>query len=186
MTDSIPAHIPIAAGLIIFSIGFYLMSVVDVYTAFWGLVIYTLINRVGLSLAIPSLSISALRSVPPHKLARGASSSTFFRNLGGSFGIAILTAFFQIRAGFHAEALTATQTAANGTTMSFLDAAGRLLKTHGLTEREQIAGALNHLSTTIEAQANILSYQDTFLMISLVALLAAGPAWMIGRGQRND
>lgn len=185
ITDSIPAHIPIAAGLVIFATGFFLMSVIDIYTAFWALVLYTLINRVGLSLAIPSLSVSALRSVPPDKLAYGASSSTFFRNLGGSLGIALLTAFFQIRAGFHADALVATQTAANAATSSFLDGARESLRSLGLTEQEQIAAALNHLSSAIELEANVLSFQDTFLAISVVALLAAGPAGMIGHGRQK-
>ncbi len=180
ITDSIPAHIPIAFGLMIFSAGFFLTSGIDADTTFLALVLYTMLNRVGLSLAIPSLSISALRSVPPEKLTRGASSSSFFRNLGGGLGIALLTAFFQTRAAFHGEALTATQTAANATTSEYLDSLGRLLKTFGLTDREQAAGALNYLSTTISAQAATLSFQDTFLVIAIVALLAAGPAWMIG------
>lgn len=186
ITDSIPAHIPIASGLMIFAFGFYLTSAIDAYTAFWALVLYTLINRVGLSLAIPSLSVAALRSVPPEKLTRGASSATFFRNLGGGLGIAMLTAFFQSRVEFHGDALTATQTAANATTADYLESVGHLLKTFGLTEREQAAGAINYLSTTISAQAEVLSFQDTFLVIAIVALLAAGPAWMIGgrRGKR--
>ena len=102
----VPAHIPISTGLLIFAIGFFLISVIDVNTGFWALVGYTAINRVGLSLAIPSLSAGALKAVPSEKLARGASSATFFRNLGGGFGITLLTAFFEHRAQFHSEALT--------------------------------------------------------------------------------
>jgi EmrB/QacA subfamily drug resistance transporter len=185
ITDSIPAHVPIATGLMIFSIGFFLMSVIDVNTTFWVLVVYTLVNRVGLSLAIPSLSVAALRAVPPDKLARGASSSTFFRNLGGGFGIALLTAFFEYRSRFHGEAITATQTAANATTFEFLGNVRQLLETHGLSRQDQAFGALNYLSSVIQAQANTLSFQDTFLAIAVVSLLAVGPAWMIGHRARG-
>ena len=65
ITDSIPVHIPIAVGLLIFSIGFFLIQAVDVNTTFWVLVAYTSINRVGLSLSIPSLSAAALRASRP-------------------------------------------------------------------------------------------------------------------------
>ena len=181
ITDAIPAHIPIAVGLLIFSIGFFLIQAVDVNTTFWAMVAYTAINRVGLSLAIPSLSVAALRSVPAEKLARAASSSTFFRNFGGGLGIALLTAFFQQRTQFHAEALTDTQTWANGTTVALLDDVRRLLAETGAPVLNQTAGALDYLAQMVQAQASTLGFKDTFLAIAVVAALAVGPAWMIGR-----
>lgn len=180
ITDSIPAHIPIATGLMIFSVSLFLISVVDVNTTFWALVGFTLITRVGLSLAIPSLSVAALRAVPPDKISRGASSSTFIRNLGGGFGIALLTAFFQHRSRHHGDALTATQTAANTTTAELIGEVRDLLGSAGFPSQDQTAGALSYLSSIVQAQANTLGFQDTFLAISVVAFLAAGPAWLIG------
>jgi DHA2 family multidrug resistance protein len=179
ITDSIPAHIPIATGLMIFSVSLFLISVVDVNTTFWALVGFTLITRVGLSLAIPSLSVAALRAVPPDKISRGASSSTFIRNLGGGFGIALLTAFFQHRSRHHGDALTATQTAANTTTAELIGEVRDLLGSAGFPSQDQTAGALSYLSSIVQAQAT-LGFQDTFLAISVVAFLAAGPAWLIG------
>ena len=61
ITDAVSAHIPISGGLLIFAVGFLLISVVDVNTGFWALVGYTAINRVGLSLAIPALSAGAVK-----------------------------------------------------------------------------------------------------------------------------
>ncbi len=184
ITDTIPAHIPIATGLLIFAIGFFLMQAVDVNTTFAAMVAYTAISRVGLSLAIPSLSVAALRAVPTDKLSRGASSATFFRNVGGGFGITLLTAFFEHRTRFHGEAFTATQTSANETTRSLLGAARQLLVESGPVET-QTAGALNYLSQVIQAQAATLGFKDTFLAIAVVSLLAVGPAWMIGRSGRR-
>ncbi len=181
ITDSIPAHIPIAAGLLIFAIGFFLIQAVDVNTTFLAMVAYTAINRVGLSLAIPSLSVAALRAVPPDKLARGASSATFFRNLGGGFGITLGTAFFQHRTRFHGEAFTATQTSDNQTTQHFLGAVERLLAESGMPDISQSAGALNYLADVVLAQASTLGFKDTFFAIAVVAFLAVGPAWLIGR-----
>jgi DHA2 family multidrug resistance protein len=186
ITDSIPAHIPIATGLLIFAIGFFLIQAVDVNTTFWVMVAYTAINRVGLSLAIPSLSVAALRAVPTEKLARGASSATFFRNLGGGFGITLLTAFFQHRTRFHGEAFTATQTSANQTTQSLLDSVERLLAEAGMPDPSQTAGALNYLSEVVLAQASTLGFKDTFLAIAVTALLAVGPAWLIGRAAPRE
>ena len=186
ITDAVSAHIPISGGLLIFAVGFLLSSVVDVNTGFWALVGYTAINRVGLSLAIPALSAGALKAVPTDKLARGASSATFFRNLGGGFGITLLTAFFEHRAQFHSEALTATQTSANSTTSQLLETVQRLLDQFGMPDREQFSGSLDYLSKVIHAQANTLGFQDTFLVIAAVALIAVGPAWMIGQTKQSQ
>jgi DHA2 family multidrug resistance protein len=185
ITDSVSAHVPISGGLLIFAVGFFLISVVDVNTGFWALVGYTAINRIGLSLAIPSLSAGALKAVPPEKLARGASSATFFRNLGGGFGITLLTAFFEHRAQFHGQALTATQTSANQTTFEMLGSVRKLLGEFGMSDTVQASGALDYLSKVIQAQASTLGFQDTFLVIAVVALVAVGPAWMIGGAGRR-
>ena len=180
ITDSIAAHIPIATGLMIFSVGLFMIGVIDVNTSFWALVGLTLITRVGLSLASPSLSVAAMRAVPPDKISRGASSSTFFKNIGGGFGIALLTAFFQHRSRHHGDSLTATQTTANTTTSELIGSVRDLLGSAGMTPQDQAAGALNYLSSVIQAQANTLGFQDTFLAISVVAFIAAWPAWLIG------
>ncbi|MDC0987239.1 DHA2 family efflux MFS transporter permease subunit [Alphaproteobacteria bacterium] len=181
ITDSVPAHVPIAVGLLVFSIGFFLTQAVDVNTTFWALVAYTAINRVGLSLAIPSLSAAALRAVPANKLARGASSSTFFRDLGGGFGIALLTAFFEHRTQFHGQAFTATQTSSNATTLELLNEVQGMMAASGIPDSTQAATALHYLSQVVLAQASTQGFKDTFLAIAVVALLAVVPAWLIGR-----
>jgi MFS family permease len=181
ITDSVPAHIPIAVGLLIFSIGFFLIQAIDVNTTFWLLVVYTSINRVGLSLSIPALSAAALQAVPTNKLARGTSSSTFIRNVGGGFGITLLTAYFQHRTQFHGQAFAATQTSANATTLEFLDGIQGLLAASGIPESTQAGTALHYLSQVVLAQASTLAFKDTFLAIAVVSLIAVGPAWLIGR-----
>jgi len=186
ITDTVPAHIPIATGLLVFSIGFFLIQAIDVNTTFWLLVAYTAITRVGLSLCIPSLNVAALRSVPPEKLARGASTSTFFRNTGGGIGIALLTAFFQHRTQIHGEAFAATQTSANETTIEFLGSIQRLLDPAGMPAITQAATALNYLSQTILAQASTLGFKDTFLAIAVMAMLTVIPALLIGNSGRRS
>ena len=49
-----------------------------------------------------------------------------------------------------------------------------------MSDTVQTSGALDYLSKVIHAQASTLGFQDTFLVIALVALVALGPAWMIG------
>lgn len=185
ITDSIPAHIPIALGLFMFGLGFVFVSWVDVNTGFWLLVFYTLISRFGLSLTIPSLNVAALRAVPSDKLARGTSSSSFFRNLGGAYGVALFTAFLERRTQFHGDALTATQTAGNTTTAELLEGLRLMLSESLAPEAAKTMSAMHYLSDVIHAQALTLGFKDSFLAIAVVGLLAAIPAWMIGMNNRR-
>ena len=54
-----------------------------------------------------------------------------------------------------------------------------------MSDSVQSGGALDYLSKVIQAQASTLGFQDTFLAIAIVALIATGPAWMIGRAGRG-
>ena len=137
---------------------------------------YSAINRVGLSVAMPSLSAAALRAVPTDKLARGTSNASFFLTMGGGFGIALLTVFFQHRSRFHGEALAATQTSPNETTLELLGGIRRLPAASGMPDLTQATGALNYLSQMVLAQASTFAFKDTFLAIAVMSLLAVGPA----------
>ena len=73
-----------------------------------------------------------------------------------------------------------TQTWANTTTHELLDGIRQLLAGIGLTDTTQMTGAINYLSYVLQAQASTFGFKDTFLAIAIMALLAVGPAWMIG------
>ena len=123
--------------------------------------------------------------MPTDKLARGTSSSNFSLTLGGGCGVTLLTAFFQHRTRFHGEAIVATQTPANKTTLELLDRIQQLLAGTGMTDLAQARGALDYLSQVVLAQASTLGFKDTFLAIAVVTLLAVGPAWLIGHAAPN-
>jgi spore maturation protein SpmB len=61
----------------------------------------------------------------------------------------------------------------------------KLLSELGMSDTLQASGALDYLSQVIQAQANTLGFQDTFLVIAVVAVVAVGPSWMIGGAGRR-
>ena len=69
---------------------------------------------------------------------------------------------------------------------TLLESARQLLVESGGSDAIHTVGAMNYLSQVIQAQASTLGFKDIFLAIAVVALLAVGPAWMIGRRARRD
>src|SRR5262245_46842837 len=186
MADAIPASVMIIIGLLLFAIGFAWMTVADVDTTFWTLVAMIMVSRLGLGLINPSLNASSLKALPADKVRQGSGVANFMRQLGGAFGINLMVAFFEVRTRFHADALTGTQDWGNRSTERLIEQVEKLMQRSGLPFQQQKAGALDYLGTIVQANAQMMAFSDTFIVVGLVALLALVPAAMLSRSQRRS
>ncbi len=183
LTDRFPAHVLVMIGISLFACGNFLMSGADVNTTFWTFAFYIIVARFGMAMIMPSLSASALRALTPEQVNKGSGTVNFCRQFGGAVGITSFVVFTEQRTQFHGEALTATQTPENAASREMLDQVGTIMGEAGLPERLHDSGALHYLGSVIEAQALTLGYQDGFIMISVVFVLALIPAWILGRAK---
>ncbi|MEO3781377.1 MDR family MFS transporter [Micromonospora sp. B11E3] len=80
------------AGTVVLLAGMLLFTRLAVDTSLWVAFGYMVVIGVGLGLCMQSLILAVQNAVDPRDLGAGTSSATFFRSLGGSFGVAILGA----------------------------------------------------------------------------------------------
>jgi EmrB/QacA subfamily drug resistance transporter len=80
------------AGSVTLCAGMLLFTQLQVDTSLWVSFCYMVVIGVGLGLCMQSLVLAVQNSVEPRDLGAGTSAVTFFRSLGGSFGVAILGA----------------------------------------------------------------------------------------------
>jgi EmrB/QacA subfamily drug resistance transporter len=186
MADMLPPALMVMGGLILFALGFHFMSDTDVDTNFWALALITMLSRLGLGFINPSLNASALKALPPERVRQGAGAANFIRQLGGAFGTVLFVTFLEMRTKFHAEALTATQSYANHTSDRMITQLKLLMKNAGLPDQLQRAGALDFLGSVVQAKSQIMAFQDTFMVVAGVALLALLPAWVLSQSQRRQ
>lgn len=85
------------AGAIVLVAGMLLFTRLQVDTPLWISFIYMVIIGVGLGLCMQSLVLAVQNAVEARDLGAGTSAATFFRSLGGSFGVAILGAVLSAR-----------------------------------------------------------------------------------------
>lgn len=185
IADTVPPHIPIIAGCLIFATATYLISGSDVNTAFWTMAGLTVLSRAALGLVMPNLGGAAMRSISAEKLNAAAGAYNFIRQTGGAFGVNITAALIEYRSAHHADWLTATQTSGNDFTRELLEQVRRLLAEGGLSDLALEWGAYDYLSRTIYAQARTFGFQDTFLIISVAFIIALIPAMMLARSSRK-
>jgi EmrB/QacA subfamily drug resistance transporter len=85
------------AGTVVLVAGMLLFTQLQVATTLWLAFLYMVVIGVGLGLCMQSLILAVQNAVDPRDLGAGTSAATFFRSLGGSFGVAILGAILSTR-----------------------------------------------------------------------------------------
>ncbi|MEH0970432.1 MDR family MFS transporter [Micromonospora sp. CPCC 205546] len=85
------------AGAAVLVVGMLLFTRLEVATSLWLAFTYMVVIGVGLGLCMQSLILAVQNAVSMRDLGAGTSSATFFRSLGGSFGVAILGAVLSAR-----------------------------------------------------------------------------------------
>ncbi|MBM0279331.1 MDR family MFS transporter [Micromonospora tarensis] len=78
------------AGSVTLVVGMLLFTQLHVGTSLWLAFGFMVVIGVGLGLCMQSLVLAVQNAVSVRDLGAGTSSATFFRSLGGSFGVAIL------------------------------------------------------------------------------------------------
>jgi DHA2 family multidrug resistance protein len=183
LSDRIPARNLVIAGLLCFALSSWWLAAVDANLSFWTIAWCVVVSRIGLCLIKPSLNVAALRSLRPELLGQGAGMINFSRQLGGAFGVNLLSVMLDRRTFFHSDTLTALQTAGNSATAELLRQVQGLLAQAGASPELQSAGALHYLGRVVHAQAYTMGFRDSFLITAVVFVLGLIPAWMIGRGR---
>ena len=78
-------------------VGMFLLSRLGVETAPWLASLYMLIVGVGIGLVMQVLVLVVQNDAQPENIGVATSTATFFRSMGGSFGVAIFGAIFAAR-----------------------------------------------------------------------------------------
>ncbi|MEM7253644.1 MAG: DHA2 family efflux MFS transporter permease subunit [Pseudomonadota bacterium] len=183
-SDRMPTPFVMIFGLIIIAASTAMLIGADANTLFWYVAISLLIGRVGSAFANPAINTTAMSALTPQKMRDGAGITNLSLMFGGSTGISVYVIALEYRTEFHAAHLGATQTAANNTTVEMLRLVAQRLSEAGLAEATQQNVAKSYLDSVITAQATALSFQDGFLLLTLVSLGPLLPVALLLRNRR--
>ena len=138
-----------------------------------------IISRLGMGINNPYASKAALMTLPESKIVEATSILNFFRLLGSSVGTSEWVVFLEIRTQFHGENISFTQTQSNYTSSEMIAKLGTLLNEAGLSENLLLPMSLHFLDKVLYSQALTFGFQDGFLILSMVFLLALVPAYLL-------
>lgn len=178
LSDRIQPRLVIIAGLLLFTISSWLMRVVDINTAYGMIVLWALIGRVGLALIFPSLNVASLATLPMKYLSQGSGAVNFLRQLGGTFGVNLLSIFLARRTSEFSQQLTETQVPSPATLELLFNVQDLMFRDHfGFIM--QFPASFGFLSNIIYAQALTHAYREGFMLIAVVFLISIIPTWFM-------
>ncbi len=128
------------------------------------------------------LSLATLGSIPKEDVSAGSGFYNLTRQLGGSIGIAILTALLAQREAFHRAILLAKLTPYDPETTERLSALTGLFQSRGFDAATAQQQALAALSQLVNTQAAVLSYADIFRFVGIVFLCSLPLLLFLGKG----
>ncbi len=102
LADRAPLYRTLTIGLLLMTVSFAVMVGVGSVTAVAWITLWAVLGRIGLGCVIPSLSLSAMRVLDPPRIAAGASTMNFLRQLGGAVGVNLVGIMLEWRLQTHA------------------------------------------------------------------------------------
>ena len=181
LADRIDQRILLATGFLVMAWSSLLMVRADPDTGWWTLAWWVVIGRLGIGIMGPCLNLAAIQGLPLHLLQQGAGVTNFIRQLGGAFGVNLLSVLLDYRTTFHRDVLMATQTWGHSDTFDSLREIELALRPAGLTFWEQRYSAFGVLGDVVQRQAFVSAYQDCFQVLCLLFLSTMVPLAMLRR-----
>ncbi len=134
-----------------------------------------------LFIPITTLSLSTLKG---QQIGQGASFTGMMRQLGGSFGIAIITTFMARQNVVHRNDLVSKMQMDNPAVQQRLAGIQHNYMAKGMTPDVALKSAYQSMDYMVNKQAAVLSYMDVFLYIGIIFLLCI-PFVMVVKGNKQ-
>lgn len=180
MADRWDARITIIPGLMVLAVTLFLFSGVDTRTSYSSMLWLLIVNRgLGMGLIFTPLMRTALNAVPSHRVGMASGLLNIIRQIGGSFGIAMLSTHLESRQAFHESIFfEGANLGSVGTQLAVLSTKSSLAA-QGLTGNQLDKVAAGMIKLQLTSEATMASFQDTFLALSMVAALCLIPAILL-------
>ncbi len=127
------------------------------------------------------LTVIAYSQLSPEQNNRASSLTNFFRNWGGSFGIAMVTTMAERRRDLHQARVGNAITASSGGVQSFLAQTTAYLRAHGFSPAGARTAAGVRLYGELGRQTQFQGFMDCFVIMGVITFVVALLALFVKR-----
>ncbi|MEO8415085.1 MAG: DHA2 family efflux MFS transporter permease subunit [Ginsengibacter sp.] len=134
---------------------------------FWLLIV----RGMGLGLLFIPITTLALSTLHGQQIGQGAAFTGMMRQLGGSFGVAIITTFLSTQNMVHRVNIVSHLDRNSAAVQQRVSMMQRGFMAKGMTPDIALSSAYKALDYNISRQASVLSYMDVFLYLGILFLI---------------
>jgi DHA2 family multidrug resistance protein len=182
----IPQAYMVAAGfLVFFGFSFWMNNVLTPDTGvehmFWPLIL----RGIGLGLLFVPITTLSLSTLKGKSIGEGAAFTGMMRQLGGSFGIAIITTFIARFNQEHRVDLLANLNPTKYNVQERILALQKGFMSKGFTADQAMNKAYQAMDYGVMKQAAVLSYMDVFMWLGILFLVCIPFVLVIKKGKKK-
>ncbi|MBS1771931.1 MAG: DHA2 family efflux MFS transporter permease subunit [Bacteroidetes bacterium] len=186
LQKGVPQQYLVAGGMLLFAIfsfwGYGILTPDTAKSSFTWMLIIRGIGMGMLFIPITTLSLSTLKG---QQIGQGAAFTGMMRQLGGSFGIALITTVLSRRIALHHSDLASNVTPDNPLAQQKLNGLQHMLTASGKSGDAAVAGAYRILDGSILKQASVLSYMDIFMYLGILFVIFT-PFILLAKGNKKQ
>ncbi|MEO8149522.1 MAG: DHA2 family efflux MFS transporter permease subunit [Bacteroidia bacterium] len=183
--NGVPARTFVAIGFSMFIAYSWFASKLNADANYWDFQFPLILRGIGISMLTVPLINQAVSDLKPFQMPQGIAINNMARQLGGSFGIAMINTYIASRVANHRNVLITNITDTNPlATERFAQLQqGFISKGYGLIDAKNMAmAAMNNM---VVKQSFLLSYLDAFLFVGLFFLVTFPLIFLVKVNKRN-
>jgi MFS transporter, DHA2 family, multidrug resistance protein len=131
------------------------------------------LQGLGYAFFFVPLSVLSYSQLKPDQNNKASSLTNFFRNWGGSFGIAFVTTMSERRQNFHQATVGSHLTPSSPFLQQAVQQTAAYLQSHGFSHADALNAAYARYYDQLGAQTKLLAFMDCFHIIGVITLIAA-------------
>ena len=131
------------------------------------------LQGLGYAFFFVPLTVITYSQLNPNQNNRASSLTNFFRNWGGSFGIAFVTTAVERRTSFHQSILGSNLTDSSPVLQQQVRESAAYLRSHGTSPADALSAAYAHYFGQLQAYAHLLAFMDCFYALGIITLVTA-------------
>jgi EmrB/QacA subfamily drug resistance transporter len=184
--DKIGARPLLLAGLAAMGYATFQLHTLDLATGSTTVLQILLLRGVGLGLlAMPVITL-ALSLVPAAQVARASALISVLRQLMVALGLAAFVTLFQARQEFHYSNLAQTVTPDSLAAVQVLSGVEHVAAQQGIPPAMAQQTAIEVLTGLVQRQAAVTAFDDVFLILSIMILVALVPTLFLRRPKQEQ
>jgi len=176
LTDRIGGKIPGLIGILLRGYGMYRFVFLSPYSSYNEILVTVLLLAAGMGLLASPIQTTIFMAVPVKKAAQGSGLIQVIRQLGGSFGVAILSTILAQREKFH---LLTDGQAISGSSPVFKQvlsqAALHAMSATGGTASAASGKAESMIMSALQTHSFVQAINDTFFITMIISIVSSIP-----------